>query len=199
MTRVDLGRWAIQLRVAGLARALRFALCAGALTFASAGGAFALIAHARAQTPVSEPTKAEAVPAVTPAPPAPQATVPPGTPPNATVMRKSDVQGVLGKDVRSAANEEMGHIIDVIVDASGEPRAAVIDFGGFLGVGSRKIAVDWNALHFTPGDSPSPIILDLTKDQVKAAPEYADKKPVVILGAAGVTHPLPQDEPAKSE
>ena len=28
-------------------------------------------------------------------------------------------------------------------------RAAVIDFGGFLGVGSRKIAVDWNALSFT--------------------------------------------------
>lgn len=197
MTRVDRGRQAIQLRVVGLARTLRFALCAGVLTLPSAGGAFALIAHARAQTPASEPTKAEAVPAATPALPA--ATVPPGTPPNATVMRKSDVQGVLGKDVRSAANEEMGHIIDVIVDASGEPRAAVIDFGGFLGVGSRKIAVDWNALHFTPGDSPSPIILDLTKDQVKAAPEYADKKPVVILGAAGVTHPLPQDEPAKSE
>jgi len=114
-------------------------------------------------------------------------------------MSKSDVQGVLGRDVRSATSENMGHIVDVIVDATGEPRAAVIDFGGFLGVGSRKIAVDWNALHFTPGDSPSPVTLNLTKDQVKAAPEYADKKPVVILGAAGVTHPLPPDEPAKPE
>ena len=45
-------------------------------------------------------------------------------------------------------NEDMGHIVDVIVDRSGTVRAAVIDFGGFLGVGSRKIVVDWNALHF---------------------------------------------------
>src|SRR6266849_2785320 len=37
---------------------------------------------------------------------------------------------------------------DVLVDRSGIVRAAVIDFGGFLGVGSRKIVVDWNALHF---------------------------------------------------
>lgn len=182
-----------------MACGLRFALRAGAMTLAAAGGAFAVIALAHAQVPAPEPTKADAGPADTPAPRGPQATVPPGTPPNATVMSKSDVQGVLGKDVRSATSEDMGRIVDVIVDATGEPRAAVIDFGGFLGVGSRKIAVDWNALHFTPGASPSPVILDLTKDQVKAAPEYADKKPVVILGAAGVTHPLPQDEPAKPE
>ena len=175
---------------------LRFALRAGAMTLAAAVG---IIALAHAQAPALEPTKADTAPANTPAPQAPQPALPPGTPPNATVMSKSDVQGVLGKDVRSAANEDMGHIVDVIVDATGEPRSAVIDFGGFLGVGSRKIAVDWNALHFTPGASPSPVILDLTKDQVKAAPEYADKKPVVILGAAGVTHPLPQDEPAKPE
>ena len=43
------------------------------------------------------------------------------------------------------------------------------------------------------------ITLDLTKDQVKAAPEYAEKKPVVVLGAAGAVHPMPQDEPAKPE
>jgi hypothetical protein len=41
-------------------------------------------------------------------------------------------------------SEDMGRIVDVIVDRSGQVRAAVIDFGGFLGVGSRKIAVDWN-------------------------------------------------------
>ena len=44
----------------------------------------------------------------------------------------------------------MGRIVDVLVDRSGQVRAAIIDFGGFLGVGSRKIAVDWNALHFPP-------------------------------------------------
>ncbi len=61
-----------------------------------------------------------------------------------------EAHGVLGRDVRSPANEDMGHIVDVIVDRTGTVRAAVIDFGGFLGVGSRKIVVDWNALRFRP-------------------------------------------------
>ena len=40
----------------------------------------------------------------------------------------------------------MGRIVDVIVNRSGQVRAAIIDFGGFLGVGSRKVAVEWSAL-----------------------------------------------------
>ena len=64
-------------------------------------------------------------------------------------------------------------------------RAAVIDFGGFLGVGNRKVAIDWNALHFAPtGSRDDRITLDLTREQVKAAPEYRDGAPLVVLGAA---------------
>lgn len=184
----------IQLKVAQAAVRLRFVLRAVVMTSAAAAALLAAIAIAQAQTPAtqSEPPQPDKSAM-------PQAAIPPGTPPSATVLDKSYVQGVLGKDVRSAAGEDMGRIVDVVVDSGGGPRAAVIDFGGFLGVGSRKIAVDWNALHFSPGDKPSQVTLDLTKDQVKAAPEYAEKKPVVVLGAAGAVHPIPQDEPAKPE
>ena len=85
----------------------------------------------------------------------------------------------------------MGHIVDVIVDRAGVVRAAVIDFGGFLGVGSRKIVVDWNALHFwSIADKGDSITLELTKDQVKAAPEYKEDQPIVVLGASGILKPL---------
>ncbi len=98
---------------------------------------------------------------------------------------------ILGRDVRSPANENMGRIVDVIVDRAGRARAAVIDFGGFLGVGSRKIVVDWGALHFwnvaNKGES---ITLELTRDQVKAAPEYKEDKPMIVLGASGSLAPL---------
>ena len=69
----------------------------------------------------------------TPAPPQE-----PAPPPSVTIIGAQEAHGVLGRDVRSAANEDMGRIVDVIVDRSGTVRAAVIDFGGFLGVGSRK-------------------------------------------------------------
>jgi len=101
-----------------------------------------------------------------------------------TVFEHRDLQGVLGAAVHSSAGEDMGHIVQVLVDQAGLARAAVIDFGGFLGVGSRKVVVDWGALHFAPEDPAQRITLDLTRDQVKAAPEYRTGKPVVVLGAA---------------
>jgi hypothetical protein len=106
--------------------------------------------------------------------------------PSVTVLGSRQAQSVLGKDVRSSADENMGRIVDVIVDREGRVRAAVIDFGGFLGVGSRKIAVDWNALRFDTDSAKHDIVmLELTRDQVKAAPEYKDKQSVVVLGASG--------------
>src|SRR5262245_20533685 len=83
------------------------------------------------------------------------------------VLDHQEAQGILGKDVRSTAGEDMGRIVDVIVDRAGQPRAAVIDFGGFLGVGSRKVVVEWSALHFNPAEHRDRITLDLTRDQVK--------------------------------
>ena len=113
-------------------------------------------------------------------------------PPSVTVLNSHEVEGILGRQVLGAADENMGRIVDVIVDHSGRVRAAVIDFGGFLGVGSRKIAVDWSALHFPPPGQPNAkISLDLTRDQVKAAPEYQEGKPIVVLGALGKLEPLP--------
>ena len=112
--------------------------------------------------------------------------------PSVTVLNNHEVEGILGRQVLGAADENMGRIVDVIVDHGGRVRAAVIDFGGFLGVGSRKIAVDWSALHFPPPGQPNAkISLDLTRDQVKAAPEYQEGKPIVILGALGKLEPLP--------
>src|SRR4051794_18587118 len=125
---------------------------------------------------------------------APDATKEPAPPPSVTVIGARDAHGILGRDVRSAANEDMGRIVDVIVDRTGTVRAAVIDFGGFLGVGSRRIVVDWNALHFgriaNKGDS---ITLELNKEQVSAAPEYKEDTPLIVLGAAGSLSPWEYD------
>ena len=105
------------------------------------------------------------------------------------VFSHRDLQAVLGASVHSNSGEDMGHIVQVLVDQSGTVRAAVIDFGGFLGVGSRKVVVDWGALHFAPEGQPQYIIVDLTRDQVKAAPEYRTGKPVVVMGAAATPAP----------
>jgi hypothetical protein len=121
----------------------------------------------------------------------PQPPKEPAPPPSVTVIGARDAHGVLGRDVRSPADEDMGRIVDVIVDRGGQVRAAVIDFGGFLGVGSRKIVVDWNALHFGRiANKRDSITLELTKEQVTAAPEYKEDTPIIVLGASGRLQPL---------
>jgi hypothetical protein len=91
---------------------------------------------------------------------------------------------ILGKEVLSAKGEDMGRIVDVLFDEKGEARAAVIDFGGFLGVGTRKIAISWSALRFDLGEKKNVIALDLGREQLKAAPEYKysqSDKPIPVV------------------
>ena len=144
--------------------------------------ALAMFAAARAADDSGPPAVSKTVPQGAAKEPAP--------PPSVTVIGARDAHGILGREVRSAANEDMGRIVDVIVDREGTVRAAVIDFGGFLGVGSRKIVVDWNALHFgSVANKSDSITLELTKEQVTAAPEYKEDTPLIVLGAAGSLHP----------
>jgi hypothetical protein len=163
----------------------------------------AVAENATVPTPANPSATPPASPSATPpanpsaTPPASPSTTPPAPPaaiPEVTILNTHEVEGILGREVRSAANEDMGRIVDVLVDRTGQVRAAIIDFGGFLGVGSRKIAVDWNALHFpAPGKPDQFITLELTRDQVKAAPEYQEGKPVVVLGALGKLERLPYE------
>src|SRR4029078_5868008 len=62
--------------------------------------------------------------------------------------KRRDLESVLGRDVRTRVEEDMGSIIDLLADRSGQVQAAVIEFGGFMGIGTRKIAVEWQELRF---------------------------------------------------
>jgi hypothetical protein len=111
-----------------------------------------------------------------------------------------DVEVILGKSVRSSAGEDMGRLVDVVVDRAGRPRAAIIDFGGFLGVGSRKIAVDWSVLKFARDkDKGDVITVQLTRDEVKGAPEFKEGSSLVVLGPSGGATQGPAPKPQAEE
>ena len=72
----------------------------------------------------------------------------------------------------SPAGEDMGRIVDIVVDRSGQVRAAMIDFGGFLGVGTRKIAVDWRLIRFPSDGKMDKVMVDLTSNQLRVSPVF---------------------------
>jgi hypothetical protein len=94
--------------------------------------------------------------------------------------KRRDLESVLGRDVRTRVEEDMGRIIDLLADRSGQVQAAVIEFGGFMGIGTRKIAVEWQALRFEGEGKQPQVILDMTRDQLRKAPEYRPKEPAVV-------------------
>lgn len=118
-----------------------------------------------------------------------------GTP--AVVIDGQAAESLLGKKVQSAKDEDMGRIVDVIVDKAGQIRAAIVDFGGFLGVGSRKIAVDWRAIHMSPDGKLDHLVISLPQDQLRSAPVYKEGEPVVVIGppAAPTKAPVPVPAP----
>ena len=107
---------------------------------------------------------------------------------------------ILGKEVLSAKGEDMGRIVDVLFDEKGEPHAAVIDFGGFLGVGTRKIAISWSALRFDLGEKKNVIALDLGREQLKTAPEYKyteSDKPIPVVAQPQSPPQEPAPDPGR--
>jgi hypothetical protein len=167
---------------------------ASALVAGLAGALMMLTVAARAQGPAPNPAEAPAPnpaaasPPAAPPPPAaapapPSAAAKPVPPQNLETIEPSSAVAILGKKVRDAAGADMGMVVDVLVARDGTPLAAVIDFGGFLGVGSRKIAIDWQLLQFAPTDRNAPIVLALNRAEVQAAPEYKpSSQPVQVVG-----------------
>jgi hypothetical protein len=119
-----------------------------------------------------------------------------GAPPkNLIPIAPEEAVGILGKKVYGRAGEDMGMVVEVLVDSDGRPRAAVIDFGGFLGVGSRKIAIDWELLQFRPADREQPVRLSLGRSEVQAAPEYkpSGQSAAVVAPPPSAHEPTPPD------
>lgn len=96
------------------------------------------------------------------------------------IAKYAELQSVLGREVKTRIDEDTGRIIDLLADRDGQVHAAVIEFGGFLGIGTRKIAVEWSALRFENVGKHPTVIVDVTRDQLRAAPEYKPNEPAVV-------------------
>jgi hypothetical protein len=131
-----------------------------------------------------------------PAPQTPAAIGPPAPPPADAVVDAqvgevgTSLGPILGRDVKSPKGEDLGRVVDVLADSQGHVRVAIIDFGGFLGVGTRRIAVDWPLLRFDLSSRDKPLILSVDRQKLQSAPEYNSNKPRVLIPPAA-----PDDAP----
>ena len=80
-----------------------------------------------------------------------------------------------GTDVLGSDNQKIGDVSDILFDKTGKVEAFVISVGGFLGVGSKEVALAPSSFDVVPGENGSSAKLKIsaTKDQLKDAQNFA--------------------------
>ncbi len=111
-----------------------------------------------------------------------------------------------GIDVRGPDNASIGSVNDLLFDGTGKIIGVVIGVGGFLGIGTKNIAIDMSAFNVVPADSgtndinntsaandPSNVKLKVawTKDQLQEAPDFQYYKPPARAPATTGSAPRP--------
>jgi sporulation protein YlmC with PRC-barrel domain len=78
-----------------------------------------------------------------------------------------------GTTVYGSEDANVGKIGDVVLSGDGKVDAVIINVGGFLGMGSKEVAVGMDNLAFmVDSDGKKYLYTNFTKDQLKAQPAY---------------------------
>jgi hypothetical protein len=96
-----------------------------------------------------------------------------------------ELVATMGQHLQGPDGSDAGRLWDVLVDSSGQPRVAVIEYGGFAGMGRRKVAVAWRALRFGPGTADHPIALLLDRAEMGRIPDFKDASSPITFGGPG--------------
>ena len=81
---------------------------------------------------------------------------------------------VEGTAVKRPDGEHLGEIRRVMIEkTTGRVAYAVMNFGGFLGLGQGSFPVPWERLTYNPAFDA--YVLDISDDQLSAAPQFTDE------------------------
>lgn len=78
---------------------------------------------------------------------------------------------IVGKAVVSAEGEEIGEVQEVVQDPASGDKFAVVDVGGFLGVGQKSVVIALNELQ-TSSSGEDRLESDLTRETLQTKSEY---------------------------
>jgi sporulation protein YlmC with PRC-barrel domain len=90
--------------------------------------------------------------------------------PVATSIQPDQIRAnkMIGSNVYDRQNVKVGDVKDIILDRDGRVAAVVVDVGGFLGIGSKYVAVRLNEIK----TDNNRLTLDVTKPQLQQMAEY---------------------------
>jgi hypothetical protein len=103
----------------------------------------------------------------------------PATKSNATTVNyadygKAEAGKLIGHGVQDMTGNRIGEIEAIHIGSDGKISDVIVGVGGFLGVGERDVALTWKNFQIT--DNGDKIMVDTTKEKLKAMPAYKFSK-----------------------
>ncbi len=93
---------------------------------------------------------------------------------NQVIVTDVSTDMLTGQTVYGVNDDSVGTVRDLIIDDSGAITSVIINFGGFLGMGTTDVSVDYEDLTIisNAGYADVRVYIDATKEQIQALPEY---------------------------
>lgn len=132
---------------------------------AALGGALAMLLAGTAIAQTSSP------PAATPQAATPAA---PGSSSVLVVQHETEksTAEVIGMPVFAPDGATVGKISNLLVDQDQQVTGAILSVGGFLGIGSKTVAVPWDSLKFDEKGGKQLAIVPMSSEELAKAPEF---------------------------
>lgn len=83
---------------------------------------------------------------------------------------------LIGLDVQSPEDKKVGDIGEVVLDKSGQVEGVVVDVGGFLGIATHPVLLDWKDVTLSSQDGNDRAVVNLTKEKLEQMPAYEVSK-----------------------
>ncbi|MEO5759934.1 MAG: PRC-barrel domain-containing protein [Mesorhizobium sp.] len=88
------------------------------------------------------------------------------------------VSNIIGESVYNGTGddaESIGKVADVVFDKDGQAKSVVIGVGGFLGVGAKNVAFDYDKLQWAEKNGDRWLVAQTTKEELTAQAEFDSK------------------------
>lgn len=102
-------------------------------------------------------------------------TVAPGAVSASGGMSEERAKDLIGTNLIGTDDRRAGEIDNMLVDGSGQVRAAIVEWGGFLGLGQKKAVVPIDSIRLGAGENDR-ARLSLSREQLEQLPAYESDK-----------------------
>lgn len=94
---------------------------------------------------------------------------------NALPANGMHASNLIGADIKTSRNEDLGSVKDLIIDGNGQVVAVVVSVGGFLGMGEKDVAIGWGNVTKSGNADDRQLRLDVTRENLTAAPKFVKR------------------------